>query len=50
MLSTVAGLHPKSCAIENFDRPTALIRMMVALRNTLASVVEKRTSSNASHS
>jgi len=50
MLSTVAGLHPKSCAIENFDRPTALIRMMVALRNTVASVVEKRTSSNASHS
>src|SRR5262245_39918499 len=49
MLSTVAGLHPKSCAIENFDRPTALMRIMVALRKTVLSVVPKRISSNASH-
>src|SRR5262245_35747749 len=37
MLSTVAGLHPKSCAIENFYRPTALMRLMVALRKTTLS-------------
>ena len=49
MLSTVAGLHPKSCAIENFDRPTELMRMMVALRKTVLSVVPKRILSKASH-
>src|SRR5690242_20242075 len=49
MLSTVAGLHPKSCAIENFDRPTALIRIMVALRKIVLSVVAKRMLSKASH-
>src|SRR6516164_6091009 len=49
MLSTVAGLHPRSCAIENFERPTALMRIMVALRKTVLSVVPKRILSNASH-
>ena len=41
-LSTVPGLQPKSSAIEFFDRPTAVIRISVALRNTSASVVPNR--------
>jgi hypothetical protein len=39
----VPGLQPRSLAIECFDRPTAVIRITVPLRNTSASVVENRT-------
>jgi hypothetical protein len=49
MRSTVPTLHPKSLAIEAFDRPTAVIRVMVALRNNALSEVEHRSSSSASH-
>src|SRR5436190_19696702 len=49
-LSTVAGQHPNSLAIDSLDRPTPDIKMIVALRNTATSVVENRNSSRTSHS
>src|SRR5258706_10782012 len=50
MLSTVAGQQPRSAPIDCLERPTAVIRMIVALRKTLTSMVENRSLSNASQS
>src|SRR5260221_5463659 len=50
MLSTVAGQQPRSAPIDCLERPTAVIRMIVALRRTLTSMVENRSLSNASQS
>src|SRR5260221_8324857 len=50
MLSAVAGQQPRYAPIDCLERPTAVIRMIVALRKTLTSMVENRSLSNASQS